>query len=107
MMEIAGADSNFRFQSPREAQRALHTALSKVLEFLHDQRLGRQFGTFDRPRPNRAEARRSGRSLRHVRLSLEALEELALLLARDDPSATRAAFAAARDPAGDIDNPAL
>jgi predicted lipoprotein len=58
------------FQTPAEARRALYTALSTSLVFIHDTRLGRPLGTFDRPRPNRAEARRSGRSQRHVVLSL-------------------------------------
>lgn len=42
-------------------------------EFTADQRLGRPLGTFDRPRPERAEARASARSQRNVELSLQAL----------------------------------
>ncbi|WP_187430781.1 hypothetical protein ROLI_020160 [Roseobacter fucihabitans] len=65
------------YKTKQEAQRALYTSLSTGLEFLHDQRLARPLGTFDRPRPMRAEARRSERSLRHVSLSLIALRALA------------------------------
>ena len=57
LMRTAGA--NTRYQSKDEAHRALYTSLSSGLEFLDDQRLGRPLGTFDRPRPTRAEARRS------------------------------------------------
>lgn len=65
------------YQTPEETQRALYTSLSTSLAFLHDQRLGRPLGTFDRPRPNRAEARRSARSQKHIILSLVSLKDLA------------------------------
>lgn len=106
-METAGAPGNTRFQSEAEVQRALYTALTGGLEFLHDQRLGRPLGTFDRPRPERAEAYRSERSLRHVVLSLAALQDLATRLAAGDAPATRAAFAKARAQAGALDDPGL
>ena len=73
---------------------------------MHDQRLGRPLGTFDRPRPTRAEARRSGRSLTHIVLSLDALEALAVTLAGDVPD-TQAAFAAARARAVALEDPTL
>lgn len=107
LMETAGAEGNTRFQSPIEAQRALYTALSTGLEFLHDQRLGRPLGTFDRPRPRRAEARRSERSLRHIQLSLAALEELAMTLTDTPTPKTEAAFADARARADSLDDPAF
>ena len=59
----------------------LFKALTTGLEFTSDTRLGRPLGSFDRPRPNRAEVWRSGRSARHVALSLETLENLMVLLA--------------------------
>ncbi|ABD54287.1 imelysin family protein [Jannaschia sp. CCS1] len=83
LMRTAG--SNERFQSPEEAARALFSALTTGLEFTADLRIGRPMGSFDAPRPNRAEARRSGRSLRHVELSLEALADLARILSQDYP----------------------
>ncbi len=107
VMLTAGQEGNTRFQSPEEAQRALYTALSTGLEFLHDQRLGRPLGTYDRPRPRRAEAYRSERTLRHIELSLAALENLAVSLADVPLPKTLAAFANARDRAAALDDPTL
>ncbi|MFP7674909.1 imelysin family protein [Marivita sp. S0852] len=107
LMRLAGADGNTRFQSPEETQRTLYTALSTGLEFLHDQRLGRPLGSYDRPRPTRAEARRSDRSLRHIQLSLAALEDLAVTMTDGDLTQTRAAFAEARARAAELNDPAL
>ena len=76
---------NGTYRSTSEAHQQFFTALLSGLEFTSDVRLGRPMGTFERPRPNRAEARRSGRSLRHVVLSLEATEQLAGLLSGEDP----------------------
>lgn len=98
---------NDRFQSGEEVNRALYTALSSGLEFLHDQRLGRPLGSFERPRPRRAEARRSERSLRHIDLSLAALEELATTFYQGDLTQTKSAFADARARASALDDPAL
>lgn len=108
LMRTAG--QNDRFQSPDEALRTLFGALDQGLEFTADLRLGRPLGTFDRPRPLVAEARRSGRSLRNVILSIGALEDLALVLARDLPetqAALQAAFATARERAETLDDPVL
>lgn len=77
------------YETAQESVQELYKSLVGGLQFTADTRLGRPLGTFDRPRPNRAEARRSGRSLRHVVLSLEAARELATMLAGDDiPLAT-------------------
>lgn len=83
----AGAEGNTRFLSPVEAQRAIYTSIVTGLEFTADQRLGRPLGTFDTPRPTRAEAWRSTRSLRNVELSLNALYDLAQEFA-DGPTPT-------------------
>ena len=107
LMRSAGETGNTRFQSDVEAQRVLYTSLSTGLKFLHDQRLGRPLGTFDRPRPRRAEACRSTRSLRHIQLSLAALENLATTMTDIDLTKTRAAFADARNRAEALDDPAL
>ena len=107
LMLTAGVDGSTRYQSHEETQRALYTALSTGLEFLHDQRLGRPLGSFDRPRPLRAEARRSERSVRHIILSLTALEDLALHVGATDLRQTRAAFADALSRARALDDPAL
>lgn len=73
-----------RYHSDEEALQELFKALTTGLQFTADTRLGRPMGTYDRPRPNRAEARRSLRSARHVALSLAALRPLALTLASGD-----------------------
>ncbi|WP_163849701.1 imelysin family protein [Pseudooceanicola aestuarii] len=83
-----------RYRSAQEAAQELFKALATGLEFTADTRLGRPLGTFERPRPNRAEARRSGRSLRHVMLSLQATRDLALLLAQGQPGVTSSLTAA-------------
>lgn len=72
------------YRSELEALQELFKALSTGLQFTSDTRLGRPLGTFDRPRPARAEARRSGRSARHVVLSLGALSNLAMILSQGD-----------------------
>jgi len=64
----------------------LFKALDTGLQFNADARLGRPLGTFDKPRPLRAEARRSERSLQNISVSLEALEQLAALMAAQTPS---------------------
>jgi hypothetical protein len=104
------AGRNDRFRSPDEPLRTLFGALDQGLEFTADLRLGGPLGSFDRPRPRMAEARRSGRSLAHVTLSLSALEELAMILARDLPgtqAALREAFAIALERAETLDDPVL
>ncbi|PVA09730.1 peptidase M75 [Pelagivirga sediminicola] len=72
------------YRGTDEALQELFKALTYGLEFTADTRLGRPLGTFDAPRPKRAEAWRSGRSLRNVVLSLEALRDLGVLLAAPD-----------------------
>ena len=84
LMRTAGTNDIFRDRN--EALRQLFTALTTALQFTSETRLGRPLGKFDRPRPNRSEARRSGRSLAHVVLSLEATRELAAFLSDNDPA---------------------
>ncbi|SMY06336.1 imelysin family protein [Flavimaricola marinus] len=81
-----GAEALYR--NDEEVLRELLKALTAGLQFTQDSRLGRPLGTFERPRPTRAEARRSGRSARHVTLSLEALHDLAGHLAAGDAALT-------------------
>ncbi|PZR00821.1 MAG: signal peptidase [Cereibacter sphaeroides] len=83
----AGQPGNTQFLSEQEALQAIYTQLMTGFEFTKDTRIGRPLGTFDRPRPERAEARLSGRSLRNVRLSLVALKSLAVALAPDSADA--------------------
>lgn len=100
----AGAAGNDEFLSPAEARQALFTQLVTGLEFTADERLSRPLGTFDKPRPELAEAFASARSLRNVQLSLAALKQLAMLL---DPDAakTGAAFDRAIKLAEALDDP--
>ncbi|MCL3883155.1 imelysin family protein [Marivita sp. GX14005] len=69
-----------RYRSGEETVQELFKTLTAGLQFTSETRLGRPLGSFDRPRPTRAEARRSMRSARHVRLSLTSLRDLALML---------------------------
>jgi len=77
-----GPDATYR--SDEEVLQEMLRALTAGLQFTQDSRLGRPLGTFDRPRPTRAEARRSGRSAQHVMLSLMSLQDLASHLAVSD-----------------------
>ena len=67
------------------------TQLATGLESLADRRIGRPLGTFDKPRPDLAEAHASARSVRNITLSLSALKDLTLALDPDSPK-TQAAF---------------
>ncbi|WP_299666317.1 imelysin family protein [uncultured Ruegeria sp.] len=104
----SGGDSPYRTSD--EAMQELFRALTTGLEFTADTRLGRPMGTFERPRPNRAEARRSARSLRHVELSLIALRDLAARLSFDHPEIAAdldVGFVQAIDRAQSLDDPAF
>ena len=79
----AAGEAGSPYEARKDAVRELYRAVSTGLQFTSEVRLGRPLGRFDRPRPKRAEARLSGRSLRHVRLNLIALSELAGILAQD------------------------
>lgn len=73
LLRHPGAAGNTRFLNRAEPRQMLFTQIVTGLDFVKDQRLGRPLGSFDRPAPERAEARASGRSLRNVTLSLRAL----------------------------------
>ncbi len=73
------------YRSEEEVFQELFKALSTGLQFTSETRIGRPLGTFDRPRPRRAELRRSDRSRRQVIVALEELSELAAVLAEDQP----------------------
>ena len=111
-LQTAGATGNTRYISKAEARQALYTVLITGFEFVGDSRVGRPLGTFDKPRPERAEARASGRSLHNVVQSLTALQRLGHALTENTP-ATDAAFTRAfavaakvQDPTfGDVDTP--
>jgi len=96
------------YRSTEEAAQELFKALNLGLEFTADTRIGRPMGSFDRPRPNRAETRRSGRSLRNVVVALTSLQDLAERLAADDLAVVAAfddRFDEALAIAADLDDP--
>ena len=82
---LRNAGGNDTYQTPSEALQELYKVLLGGLQFDTDMRLGRPLGTFDRPRPNRAEMRRSERSLENVSVSLRSLESLAVVLSAQTP----------------------
>jgi hypothetical protein len=106
-LRSAGEGGNTRFLGADEARQLLLTQLLTQLEFDKDMRLGRPLGTLDRPRPARAEARLSGRSLRSIQLSLAASEDLARALDAGQTEGVLPAFAYARGLADRLDDPVL
>ncbi|MEL6958346.1 MAG: imelysin family protein [Pseudomonadota bacterium] len=101
---LMSSPGNNTYRNPTEAAQQLFTSLSTGLEFTSQTRLGRPMGTFERPLPNRAEARRSERSLRHVILALEATQTLAALISNESEDLDLA-FKAALQRAKDLNDP--
>lgn len=96
------------YRSNDEVQQEFLKALSTGLQFTAETRLGRPLGTYLKPRPNRAEAWRSGRSARHVLLSLTSLQQLAAALANKNTSLAtdlNAAFDKALGQLADLNDP--
>lgn len=77
LFATAGAPDHPLFRSRAEATLEIFQALNDGLEFNADVRLARPLGTFERPRPRRAEAWRSGRPLRNLVVSMRALRSYA------------------------------
>jgi predicted lipoprotein len=73
-----------RYHDKTEVKQELFKSLNTGLQILADMRLGRPLGSFDKPRPKRAEAWRSARSQHHIVLALQALHPLAIALAQGD-----------------------
>jgi len=107
ILRSAGAEDNARFLSEDEAVRAIYTQILAGLQFTTDSRIGRPMGSFERPRPARAEARRSGRSLANVLGATQAAVVLAEALADWPLPETRAAFERVHDAAEGIEDPAF
>lgn len=101
-----GPEAGRLYRGQTESRQVLYTQFMAGLEFVKDQRIGRPLGTFDQPRPERAEARASGRSVANIRLSLAALRDLGLALAPDSPR-TAAAFDRALARANALDEDAF
>ncbi|MFN3208331.1 MAG: imelysin family protein [Roseovarius sp.] len=104
-LRTAGAEGNTTYLTDAEAQRAIFTQILSSLEFTSGKRLGLPMGSFDRPRPALAEARRSDRSLDNVLLSVDGAVALARALADHDLPRTEAALADVRDAAARIEDP--
>lgn len=85
--ELMRNTGNDTYRNDTEALQELYKALTTGLDFTTSMRLGRPLGTFDRPRPLRAEMRRSAQSLNNIAVSLRSLEELAFILSADEPDA--------------------
>ncbi len=83
-IKLRHPSSDGPYRNDEEVLQQLFKSLSTGLQFTSETRLGRPLGTFDRPRPARAEARRSGRSAKHVKLTLRSLQNLATRLADGD-----------------------
>ncbi|MEM7506751.1 MAG: imelysin family protein [Pseudomonadota bacterium] len=76
LMRTAGAASNDVFLAPEEVSQRLFATLSGALEETETARLVKPLGRFDKARPRLAEAWRSGRSLRQIRLIIDAAETM-------------------------------
>lgn len=105
-MLTAGDPGNTLYLTRPEVRQVLFTQLIAGLEFLSDQRLGRPLGTFEKPRPERAEARASNRSVANIRLSLRAMKAMVQTLTPDAPL-TMAKFDRAIKLADGLDDPTL
>ncbi len=105
-LATAGQPGNTVYLTDSEGKQALFTQLATGIEGLADGRIGRPLGSFDKPRPERAEARASSRSLRNIGLSVAALRNMALALDADIPT-TKAAFDRAAKLVAAMDDPAL
>ncbi len=104
LLLTSGEPGNTTYLSETEARQALFTLVVTGFEQLRDQRLGRPLGSFDRPAPEKAEARASGRSLRNVALALAAQRAMVAALTDDAPE-TLAAIDHASRLAAELDDP--
>lgn len=104
LLRSAGEAGNQRYLSAEEARQAVYTQLITGLNYTADTRMGRPLGTPEKPRPERAESRAAGRSLRNIEMSLRGMRDAALAL---DPKAQRsaAAFDLAISLAAGLDDP--
>lgn len=103
----AGQDGNTTYLTQDEAMGALYTQALAGLEFSDVARLGNPLGTFDRPRPTRAEAWRSGRSLRNVQLTAAAAVDLATALGGFELPETARALDRLHEVADRVSDPSL
>lgn len=107
VMRTAGDSKNARFLDASEAQQVIFTALLTTIQFDIDERLGLPLGTYDKPRPLRAEGRLSGRSQRNLELSVAGHARLVVALVPDPAQApdSRAEFLRINDEILALDDP--
>lgn len=86
----AGQSGNVVYLSKKEAAQAYLTTTIRTLEFIETARLARPLGTFENPRPKRAEAWRSERPLRNIEVSLNTVERLIIALSDGQAPITEA-----------------
>ncbi|PID36508.1 MAG: signal peptidase [Rhodobacterales bacterium] len=101
----AGEAGNTTFLTPQEASNAIYTQVLAGLQFVYTKRVGRPLGEMNRPRPARAEAWRSGRSVANIVGATEAAVSLAEALAGFELPKTQAALERVRVTAAKIEDP--
>lgn len=106
LLNDPGTGGNTTYLTAAESRQALFTQIVTGLDYIADTRLGRPLGSFEKPRPERAEARASDRPLANIIRALEGTRDLALALHPDAPN-SRAAFDHALSVAGALNDPAL
>lgn len=107
VLRTAGQEGNATYMAEDEAIRALYTQILTGLEFTADTRLGRPLGTFERPRPTRAEAWRSGRSLRNVLQDSQGAYDMAAALADWELPQSKAALERLYELAQRVEDPSF
>lgn len=98
------------YPTHKAALRDLYKTLTSGLQYTAELRLGHPLGSATRPRPRRAEARLSQRSLSNVVLNLEALRELTAAVSqehREIATSLDQLFADALAAAQDVSDPAF
>ncbi len=96
---------NLAYLDADEARSAIYTQIVTGLTVTTDSRLARPIGTFDRPRPTRAEGWRTSRPLANALASARAAFAMAELLADQPLSQSAAAMAAVDEAADSITDP--
>lgn len=102
-----GTDGNTTYLDEDEALRAVYTQILHGVQLTADTRLGRPLGDVTRPRPTRAEAWRSGRSLPNAVLYTKAAVHMAHALADWDLPETEAALTRVFEAAAAIEDPSF
>lgn len=102
------APDNDSYRTQAEVMQQFYKAVQTGLQVAADARLGRPLGSFEHPRPKRAESWRSERSLHNLVVTIHATEDLALRLAAgnvDIAQAMGTGYARVVDLAETLDDP--